>query len=189
MMRRMDETPQTDAALVAGVAAGDSAAFSALVDRHHARIVALASRILMDGSAAEDIVQEAFLRLWRRPNAYDPARGAFSAWIKRVVVNLCLDRKRMIRPVEDLDAVAETAGDTPTPEQAALANDRAARLHAALLDVPARQRAALALFYVDGLSMAEVAHAMETQPKAVESLLSRGRAHLKALLTPLKEAL
>ncbi|WP_281277526.1 sigma factor-like helix-turn-helix DNA-binding protein [Hankyongella ginsenosidimutans] len=62
-------------------------------------------------------------------------------------------------------------------------------MHAALLDVPARQRAALALFYVDGLSMAEVAHAMETQPKAVESLLSRGRAHLKALLTPLKEAL
>ncbi|QCI80532.1 hypothetical protein E6W36_07440 [Hankyongella ginsenosidimutans] len=64
--------------MVAGVAAGDSAAFSALVDRHHARIVALASRILMDGSAAEDIVQEAFLRLWRRPNAYDP-RAALSA--------------------------------------------------------------------------------------------------------------
>lgn len=188
-MRRMDESPQTDAVLVVGVAAGDAAAFSALVDRHHARIVALASRILMDGSAAEDIVQEAFLRLWRRPNAYDPARGAFSAWIKRVVVNLCLDRKRMIRPVEDLDAVTETADDRPTPEQAALANDRAARLHAALRDVPARQRAALALFYVDGLSMTEVAHAMETQPKAVESLLSRGRAHLKTLLTPLKEAL
>lgn len=188
-MRRMDESPRTDAALVAGVAAGDAASFSLLVERHHARIVALASRILMDGSAAEDIVQEAFLRLWRRPDAYDPARGAFSAWIKRVVVNLCLDRKRMIRPVEDIDTATEAADDRPTPEQAALANDRASRLQAALHTLPARQRAALALFYVDGMSMTDVAAAMETQPKAVESLLSRGRAHLKTLLTPLKEAL
>lgn len=188
-MRVMDDSWQTDGALTAAVAAGDQAGFRLLVERHYARALALAGRILIDRAAAEDVVQESFLRYWRRPHMYDDARGSFSGWLRRVVVNLALDRRRMIRPAEDLDAASEHASAAPDPEEEAMASSRAARINAAMATLPARQRAALALFYGEGMTMAEVAATMETQPKAVESLLSRGRAQLRALLTPLKEAL
>lgn len=181
-MAEMDDKAQADAQLMERLLSGDNSAFQELVHRHYAVALRIAGRILPVQEEAEDAVQEAFLKVWRMPDRYDAERGAFRPWLARVVVNQCLDRRRLLRPVDSLEVLAETADDGPTPEEAAQSSDRKARVTAAMDTLPPRQRAALALFYGEGLSMSEVAEVMSINVKAVESLLSRGRAGLRASL-------
>lgn len=178
----MDDTALADAQLMERLLSGDSAAFQELVHRHYAVALRIAGRILHVQEEAEDAVQEAFLKVWRMPDRYDPERGAFRPWLARVVVNQCLDRRRLLRPVESIEMLAETADDGPTPEEAAQRSDRQKRVTAAMETLPPRQRAALVLFYGEGMSMSEVAEVMGANVKAVESLLSRGRAGLRGAL-------
>lgn len=178
----MDDKAQADAQLMEKLLGGDNTAFEELVHRHYAVALRIAGRILPVQEEAEDAVQEAFLKVWRMPDRYDPERGAFRPWLARVVVNQCLDRRRLLRPVDPIEALADAADDGPTPEEAAVSSDRKARVTAAMETLPPRQRAALALFYGEGLSMSEVAEMMDINVKAVESLLSRGRAGLRGAL-------
>lgn len=178
MTGMLDQTP--DAELMIAVQRGDQAAFAAVVTRHHGRLYGLAWRVLNDSAAAEDVVQDAMLKLWTGADRFDPGRGALGAWLKRMVVNLSLDRRRALRPVEDIETAVGVSDSAPLPDS--LLDRR--RLEKALAQMPPRQRAALALFYVDGNSMAEIADLLETNAKAVESLLSRGRQSLRALLAP-----
>lgn len=181
----MDDKAHADALLMERIRSGDNTAFQELVHRHYAVALRIAGRILPVQEEAEDAVQEAFLKVWRTPGLYDANRGAFRPWLARVVVNQCLDRRRLLRPVDSIEVLAETADDGPTPEEAALSSDRKARVTAAMNALPPRQRAALALFYGEGMSMSEVAEAMGINVKAVESLLSRGRAGLRGSLDTL----
>lgn len=171
-----------DTLLMERIAGGDHAAFQILVRRHYAMAMRIAGRILTHQEEAEDAVQEAFLKIWRMPDRYVSGRGAFRPWLARVVVNQCLDRRRALRPAESIEVLAETADAGPTPEDVAAESDRRRRVKAAMETLPPRQRAALALFYGEGKSMAEVADMMELNVKAVESLLSRGRAGLRGVL-------
>ena len=174
--------PSVAAALMARVQAGDRAAFAALVRLLEGPGLRLADRTLQDRAAAEDVVQVALTRLWTLAERYDPARGSVEAWFRRIVTNLCLDRRRALRPVVPIDEAAELPSPAPDPEAAALASDRRARLAAAMARLPARQRAALALFHGDGLTMAEIAAALDTSAKAVEGLLGRARMELRTLI-------
>ena len=174
-----------DRLLMERIQGGDNAAFQCLVRRHYPMALRIAGRVLTVQDEAEDAVQEAFLKVWRMPDRYAPERGAFKSWLARVIVNLCLDRRRMLRPVDSIEVLAETADEGPTPEEAAQHSDRRARLMAAMETLPPRQRAALALFYGEGMSMFEVAEMMDVNIKAVESLLSRGRAGLRGALDAL----
>jgi RNA polymerase sigma-70 factor (ECF subfamily) len=122
-------------------------------------------------------VQEAFLKLWTKAAHFDNSRGQFKSWFARIITNQALDRRRQLKPVETLEAAYAIADSAPTPEQSAEQQD----VHHALAMLPARQRAALALFYMEGFTMVEVAGLLETNEKAVESLLSRGRAALRTL--------
>jgi RNA polymerase sigma-70 factor, ECF subfamily len=176
MTDMLDQTP--DAELMTAVQRGDRHAFAALVTRHHGRLYGLAWRVLNDAAAAEDVVQDAMLKLWTGADRFDPARGLLSAWLKRMVVNQCLDRKRALRPVEDIEMASGISDDAPLPDTAL---DRRLVLQA-MAQMPPRQRAALSLFYVEGHSMMEVADLLETNTKAVESLLSRGREKLRDLI-------
>lgn len=185
-MPGMDESWLSDATLVEQVKAGDQAAYRLLVERHYPMALRIAGRVLGTREEAEDAVQETFLKLWRASDRYDASRGTFKAWIGRVVVNHCLDRRRALKPVEALDVVGEMADDGPTPEDAAMAASRGATVAAAMDQLPPRQRAVLALFYGEGHSMLEVAEMLELNVKAVESLLSRGRAGLRQALEPLR---
>ena len=171
--------------LMARVASGDRAAFTLLVRQLENPGLRLADRTLGDRAGAEDVVQVALSRLWTMADRYDPARGSVEGWFRRIVVNLCLDRRRAVRSLVPIDAVAESASDAPDPLESALLADRKARLAAAMEKLLPRQRAALAMFHGEGMSMAEIAQALETTPKAVEGLLGRARIELKALIGPI----
>ncbi len=171
--------------LMARVASGDRAAFTLLVRQLENPGLRLADRTLGDRAGAEDVVQVALSRLWTMADRYDPARGSVEGWFRRIVVNLCLDRRRAVRSLVPIDAVAETASDAPDPLESALLSDRKARLATAMEKLLPRQRAALAMFHGEGMSMAEIAQALETTPKAVEGLLGRARIELKALIGPI----
>ncbi len=168
--------------LMARVVAGDAAAFEALVRALQGPGLRLADRTLGDRAGAEDVVQQALTRLWSLAANYDPTRGSVEGWFRKIVVNLCLDRRRSLRPVVPIDAIGDMASDAPDPLAAAIAADGRARLDAAMAHLLPRQRAALAMFHGDGLSMAEIAEMLDTTPKAVEGLLGRARIELRKLM-------
>jgi RNA polymerase sigma-70 factor (ECF subfamily) len=184
---RTDAAREPEALLLARAAQGDGQAFSALARMIARPSMALAVRVLGDPAAAEDAVQEALTRLWREAGRFDAGRGSFGAWWRRMLMNCTLDTRRRLKPALALDAAAEVADAAPGPAAAAEAADIARRVQAAAAALPARQRAALALFHGDGLSMRDVADALETSEKAVEGLLLRGRAALKDRLRGLEQ--
>ena len=172
------EAAADDARLMASVQRGDHGAFAALVHRHHGRCFALAWRIMHDRGEAEDAVQEAFLKIWKGAERFDSDRGVFSGWLARIVTNCALDRRRMVKNVADLEDAAMIEDTQPRADRLAEAHD----VRRLMGEMPARQRAALSLFYFEGYNMNEVAAAMDSNMKSVESLLSRGRQALRTLV-------
>ncbi len=168
----------TDAQLMAVVQQGEQASFAALVQRHHGRCFSVAWRILNDRGEAEDAVQEAFLKIWTHAIRYDPMKGSFGGWLTRIVTNCALDRRRMVRNVTALDEASWVMDEQPRADRLAESED----LYRMMTGMPRRQRAAITLFYIEGYTMSEVAEAMQSNVKAVESMLSRGRAALKGLI-------
>jgi RNA polymerase sigma-70 factor (ECF subfamily) len=134
-------------------------------------------------------VQDALTRLWREAGRFDPARGNFEGWWRRILMNCALDGRRRLRPVAALDDGAEPADPAAGPDARAEAAGIVRAVEAAAARLPARQRAALLLFHGDGLSMAEIAAALETSPKAVEGLLMRARDTMREALATMKDAL
>jgi len=172
------ELPPTDETLMLAVADGDLSAFEEIVLRHQASAWRTAYRVLGCRQTAEDVTQEAFLRIFQAAERYQPSAG-FRTYLYHVVVRLCLDclRKRRPRPAEDLGSVV---GKTPLPEEDAACRARAQAVQEALRQLPAKQRLAIVLRYYEGLSGREIAAAMQTSVKAVERLLARGRAGLES---------
>lgn len=170
-----------DAALVAAAAGGDASAFSALVDRHLSSALGVARRMLRDEAEAEDVAQEALLRLWRSAGALEVGPQGLRPWLRRVVSNLCVDRMRSARRLTVVEEVPERS--EPASQQAHMeAQDVSQRVDAALKELPDRQRMALTLFHYEGLSQIEVGRIMGISDEAVESLLARARRGLKGAL-------
>jgi RNA polymerase sigma-70 factor (ECF subfamily) len=170
----------TDEALMVRVAKGDQGAFRLLARRHLPAMVGLARRILGNAAEAEDVAQEAMLRVWTHAPRWQPL-AAFKTWLTRIVVNLCLDRKRRT-PLLDLDAVGEVADPTPGAGEQAESAERERLLAAAIDKLPERQRSAIVLTYSEGLSNAQVADIMGCSVSAVETLLIRGKQNLRRSL-------
>ena len=170
------------ALLMARIVDGDMAAFAHLARALQAPGLRLADRTLNDRVGAEDVVQVALTRMWTMAARYDPARGSVEGWFRRIVVNLCLDRRRAVKLVAPLSEADNVACSAPDPFEQAALNDRRARLDGVMATLAPRPRAALAMFHGDGLSMAEIADALETTPKAVEGLLGRARTELRRLI-------
>lgn len=191
MLMAMDSLDPGDdpAALMARVTAGDRQAFRLLAARLHGPALRLAYKVLSDHSEAEDAVQAALVKLWLNAGRFEAARGSVDGWFRRLVVNACIDRRRSIKPVASLDAAEDAVDAGPTPHEAAEARDRQAQIAAAMARLNPRQRAAIALFHGEGASMAEIAAALETTPKAVEGLLARARAELAGMLRALAREL
>ncbi|MBB5515547.1 RNA polymerase sigma-70 factor (ECF subfamily) [Rubricella aquisinus] len=177
-----------DDTLVARYAMGDQSAARALTTRHASRLIALGYRMLGDRAEAEDVAQEALMRLWKTAADWQAGGAKLSTWLYRVASNLCIDRLRRARS-EPLDAAPEQIDEAPSVEARLQTQSRAAALHAALATLPERQRLAVSLRFLDDLANPEIADIMELSVDAVESLLARGKRALAAQLRPMGDAL
>lgn len=179
---------RSDEALLELYAGGDPAAARALTLRLGPLAYRLALRMLRDGAEAEDVAQEALLRLWKIAPEWRAGEAKVSTWLYRVVSNLATDRLRKRRGV-GLDEAPEVADDSPSVLEDMMQRDRMAALEAALAQLPERQRLAVTLRHIDGLSNPEIAEAMETGVEAVESLTARAKRALAKLLSGQREEL
>ena len=166
-----------DLALLAEYAAGNRDAARQISQRFAPRIFAYATRMLNDRVAAEDVTQDALLRLWQAAPAWHSDGAPVMAWLYRVASNLCLDRLRRGKTVP-LDLGPDPACDAPGAYAGLLQGERAAALQLALVQLPARQRQAVVLRHLEGLGNASIAQVMELSVEAVESLLARGKRAL-----------
>ncbi len=175
----------SDEALMARVAKGDQRAYRTLAGRHLPAMLGLARRILGNAADAEEVAQEAMLRVWTHAPRWQPL-AAFRTWLTRVVVNLCLDRKRRA-PWVALEAAGEIVDPTPDAAELSETDERDRLVAGAIEELPARQRTAIMLTYSEGLSNAQVAEILDTTVSAVETLLMRGKQNLRRALGTLIE--
>lgn len=170
-----------DAELLQAIAGGDRSAFDRLSRRHLDRAYGVALRMTGSRADAQDVVQDVFLRLWQRPDAWRPGQAQFSTWLYRVVVNRCLDLKRRPKGT-DLDSVEEPQDPDANAEDSLLDAERSRALDSAVNQLPERQKAAIVLTYTAGLRNAEAASAMDISVKAFEALLVRAKRELRDFL-------
>lgn len=179
-LRTREPMPQpSDEALMERVCTGDRDAFAQLVDRHLRRAVRVAQGVLGVPAEADEVAQEVFVKLWERPAMFDAHKARFTTWLHRVVVNLSIDRRRG-RRTEPLEAALHEAAEEAPALEVVHAEQRAHAVRQALGGLSERQRAALTLFYMEGLPQREAATCMDLSDSAFESLLHRARAALAA---------
>ena len=178
----------TDEALLVAFGNGDRQAAGALTRRLTPRVLGYATRMLGDRAEAEDVAQEAMLRLWKVAGEWRQGEAKVTTWLYRVVANLCTDRLRKKRFVP-LEGIEEpTDGAAPAWAQMVQV-ERHAALQGALLEMPERQRQAVVLRHIEGQSNPEIAGVMGISVEAVESLSARGKRTLAGLLAGRREEL
>jgi RNA polymerase sigma factor (sigma-70 family) len=178
----------SDTALLVAFGNGDLDAARDLTTRLTPRLLGQAFRMLQDRAEAEDVTQEAMMRLWRVAPDWRQGEAQVSTWAYRVVANLCLDRLRKRRPV-GLDQIAEPEDHAPSVADRMQDQTRLRALADALAAMPDRQAQAVALRHLEGLGNPEIADIMEITVEAVESLTARGKRTLAALLAGRKAEL
>lgn len=182
--RRGDDlnSERDDHQLMERVAEGDDGAFRTLVERHTRSLHAHAVRMLQNQSEAEEVVQEAFVRLWKHAPSYRP-EAKLKTFVHGIAHNLCIDRLRARKPrddgaLEQLVASDRTSGSIHERE-------RSLAVQAAVMALPERQRAALSLVHFEELSNIEAAALLDVSVEALESLLARARRTLRERLQEL----
>ncbi len=178
-----------EAALLAAYAAGDPQAARMLMLRIAPRIHALAVRMLGDRAEAEDVTQEAMLRLWKIAPEWRDMGAAPATWTWRVAANLCTDRLRRRRRQAPLEPEMEPADDRPGNEERMQGEARSRALQAALAELPERQRLAVILRHIEGRANPEIAEVLDISVEAVESLTARGKRALAKALARYKDEL
>ena len=176
----------SDENLMLSVREGDLNAFERIVLRHQAEAWRVAYRFTGDAAEAENLAQEAFLRILDAASRYRPT-ATFRTYFYRVLTRLCIDHRRKKRPVL-ADPFPNMPDTTPSPSSQADQSERDALIQAALNSLPADYRMAVVLRYFEGLSGAEMAEAMGRSVKAVERLLARAKSALEPQLRHLLES-
>ena len=170
----------TDESLMVRVQSGDHEAFSALVFRHTKRFYAAAYRVCSNGDDAEDIVQDAFLKLWNRPEVWRTDSGAkFTTWFYRVVTNQAIDTMRKKKNTQDSYDIERISDERDSQQKQLERVEQDEVLEAAIQKLPERQKLALNLCFYEGLSNKEAAEIMEVGLKGLESLLMRAKSGLR----------
>lgn len=167
-----------EAALMHGIRGEAASSFDQVLRQREAQVLRTAFRILGNWADAEDVAQEVFLRLHRRGIIFanDAAAGG---WLYRVTVNLCLDRTRSRRPSQELPDVPSRERSA---EAAVLMEEKKQRLMAALATLPTKERAAVVLREIEGLSTVEVAAALGSSEVTVRSQISKALGRLRGIL-------
>ena len=169
------------------VARGEAGALRQLIERHRGRVMRVGFAILRDAAEAEDIVQETFARVWMHAGSWQARRSAsFVAWLTRVAVNLAIDTRRRQRPAAPGEAEAMAAVEI-TADQRVAGQEIAARIRAALGQLPQRQRTAFAMCQIARMRNAEAARSLGISVGALELLLVRARRSMRRQLADLYE--
>ena len=186
-LRYKDETPSSglsDEVLASQVAGGSSAALEALYDRYSSIVLGLIVKILGDRRAAEDVLQEAFWRVWKSAGTFQPERGAFSSWLFRIARNLAIDayRRGNVRPqvmtddnAASMEQMSDPDMDVAQQAQSAIEN-RQVRL--AMTSLPGEQKQVLEMAYFQGMTRQEIA---ETTGEPLGTIHTRARLALQKL--------
>ncbi len=175
-----------DEQLMQQVAAGDERAFRVLADRHIAHILRLAERTLGTSAEADDVAQETLIRIWQNAGRWRSDRSRLTTWIYTIVYRLCVDRLRRTRGAS-LDFAMEVADSAPGPLRLLSQNEDLHQLQTALKALQPRQRAAVTLFYYEGLDGEAAAEVLGMGLRAYWSLLHRARQSLhQQLQSPIR---
>jgi RNA polymerase sigma-70 factor (ECF subfamily) len=176
----------SDAQLLKSVAAGDMTACRTLVDGYANLMLGLAYQMLRDVTEAEDVSQEAFLRLWKQSPKWKP-EAKISVWLYRVTYNLCIDRLRKTKEIPD-EGIPERT-EQPSQLEDIHNGEVAEVLNNAVFSLPERQRAAITIVHLQEQTNIAAAEIMGVSIEALESLLARGRKGLKKHLRGKREDL
>lgn len=179
LVRKPSPEVERDAAWMERLQQGDVSAYRELMDHYVRPVLNYSQRMLGSRAEAEEVTQEAFLRLWKLNTTWSPDARVIS-WLLRVAHNLCTDRLRRRREIGD--AGAEAISDSRRPSHVLEQRERVEAIRAAIDRLPERQRAALVMSHFEGLSNGEIAKVMDVGVEAVESLLSRARRQLRGQL-------
>ena len=178
-----------DRPLMARVEGRDADALAELYDRHAARLLGLARRVLGDGGEAEEVLQEVFLFVWRSAASFDPARGSALTWLLIVTRSRAIDRLRMRRggsrpEVRSLEDLAESPASTEDVEANSAGRQWDALCRSAVGQLPEDQRRALELAYFEGLTHQEIADRTSTPLGTVKTRVRLGLMKLRERLRP-----
>ena len=177
-----------DRALMLRIIGRDKKAFAILAERHATTSLGIAQRVVRNMADAEDVVQESLTRLWIFADRWNPNTARFTSWFYRIVTNQAISRLRR-KATDSIDSVDEPADASPGPHERMAGREIGAAIERAIMRLPARQRAAIALCYDQGLTCAEAADAMNVSVGTMESLLFRARRSLREWLGPLNAEL
>ena len=172
----------SDAMLVSAIRSGDEQAMAQLYDRYSPLIYSVALRVLGDTGAAEDILQEVFLQLWRSPDMFDASRGSMPGWLAVIARNRAIDSLRKRRPETDITEVVVSV----EPDLAGKAEwSRAAdKIRGALGGMPAPQRSALEMAFFEGLTHTEIAEKTGEPLGTVKTRIRAGLMTLRKAFSP-----
>jgi RNA polymerase sigma-70 factor (ECF subfamily) len=187
------EALEPDARLMLRVREGDAASFALLLERHRAPVIRFLYRMVQNQAVAEELAQEAFLRVYRARGRYEPT-ARFTTWLFRIATHLALNSLRDRRSGKYHESLDEEAGETPsrqladrrpTIEQKLLDRARLDEVRRAVAALPDKQRAAVLMHKYEEMEYSQIARVLECSESAVKSLLFRAYETLRVRLAHL----
>lgn len=190
---RAELDPESDAALMLRLAAGEGACFTILAEKYHRPMIHFLFRMVHNQAIAEELAQEVFLRVYRSRESYR-AEAKFSTWLYRIATNLAVNYARDTRrergaqtvyldaPDEETGATPEVADVRPNVEQQLVRSERLAAIRAQVMALPERQRAAVLMHKYQGLDYMEIGEVLKLSESATKSLLFRAYQTLREKL-------
>ncbi|MGA7576462.1 MAG: sigma-70 family RNA polymerase sigma factor [Terriglobales bacterium] len=170
----------SDLALVTAIRSGDQGAMAALYDRFSSIVYSVALRVLQDTGAAEDVLQDIFMQLWRNPGAFDASRGNMAAWLAVITRHRAIDALRRRRPENDIeDVVVSVEPDMASDADRSRAMDK---VRGALRTMPSSQRSALEMAYFEGLTHSEIADRTGEPLGTIKTRIRTGLLSLRKVL-------
>ena len=170
----------SDVSLVTAIRSADQGAMAALYDRYSSIVYAVALRVLQDTGAAEDVLQDIFMQLWRNPGLFDASRGNMAAWLAVITRHRAIDALRRRRPENDIaDVVVSVETDFAGDADRSRAMDR---VRGALQTMPTPQRSALEMAYFEGLTHNEIAEKTGEPLGTIKTRIRTGLLSLRKVL-------
>jgi RNA polymerase sigma-70 factor, ECF subfamily len=192
----VDYTALRDEELMDRLASRDLAAFEALYDRYGDLVYSVSLRVVGDTYVAEDVTQDVFVRVWRRPEQFDLRRGKFVTWLLSVARNRSIDHRRsqarrmrheVLPSIDEDEDVLPSEDSRDDPAAATVLSDECAAVRAALDVLPAEQKLAIQLAYFGGLTQQEIANKLGQPLGTVKTRIRLGMQKMRGALQPRRD--